>query len=77
MRGVIEEQIGAIGQLNLLISEYDLNRDIELAQSQLERSPEKKKTAVRSAPTQARGKPAKIGFCGNLITKGKDDREKN
>ena len=41
MRGVIEEQIEAIGHLNLLISEYDINRDIELAQPQLERSPEK------------------------------------
>ena len=68
MRGVIEEQIGAIGQLNLLISEYDLNKDIELAQSQLERSPEKKKTAVRSAPTQARGKPAKDWILPEILS---------
>ncbi|GIR68609.1 MAG: hypothetical protein CM15mP73_4300 [Hyphomicrobiales bacterium] len=68
MRGVIEEQIEAIGQLNLLISEYDINRDIELAQPQLERSPEKKKTAVRSAPTQARGKPAKDWILPEILS---------
>ena len=67
MRGVIEEQIEAIGHLNLLISEYDINRDIELAQPQLERSPEKKKTASRT-PTQTRRKPSKDWILPEILS---------
>ena len=67
MRGVIEEQIEAIGHLNLLISEYDINRDIELAQPQLERSPEKKKTASRTS-TQTRRKPSKDWILPEILS---------
>ena len=67
MRGVIEEQITAIGQLNLLISEYDVNRDMELAQPQLERSLEKKKTATRT-PTQTQRTPAKDWILPEILS---------
>ncbi|MEC7090970.1 MAG: hypothetical protein VXW52_03885, partial [Pseudomonadota bacterium] len=67
MRGVIEEQIEAIGHLNLLISEYDINRDIELAQPQLERSPEKKKTASRT-PTRTPRKPSKDWILPEILS---------
>ena len=40
MRGVIEEQIAAIGHLNSLISDYDINRDIESVPPPVERSQE-------------------------------------
>tara|TARA_X000000950_G_scaffold282198_2_gene380580 strand:- start:859 stop:3075 length:2217 start_codon:yes stop_codon:yes gene_type:complete len=42
MRDVIEEQIAAIGHLNSLISDYDINRDIESVPPPVERSQEKK-----------------------------------
>ena len=67
MRGVIEEQIAAIGKLNLLISEYDVYRDIELAQPQLERSQEKKKTATRT-PAQSRRKPARDWILPEILS---------
>ena len=38
MRDVIEEQIAAIGHLNSLISDYDINRDIESVTHPFERS---------------------------------------
>ena len=68
MRGVIEEQIGAIGQLNLLISEYDLNRDIELAQPQLERSPEKKKNCCKKCTNSNSRKPAKDWILPEILS---------
>ena len=67
MRGVIEEQITAIGQLNLLISEYDVNRDMELAQPQLKRSLEKKKTATRT-PTQTQRTPARDWILPEILS---------
>ncbi len=44
MRDMIEEQITAIGQLNSLISEYDIKKDIELAPQGSEKQQENKRT---------------------------------
>ena len=67
MRGVIEEQIAAIGQLNTLISEYDVNRDIELALPQLESSTGKMKTATKTS-SQTRRKPTKDWILPEILS---------
>ena len=67
MRAVIEEQITAIGQLNLLISEYDVNRDIELAQPQSERPAEKKKITAKVSSQNIR-KPAKDWILPEILS---------
>ena len=67
MRGVIEEQIAAIGQLNALISEYDVNRDIELALPQLESSTGKMKTATKTS-SQTRRKPTKDWILPEILS---------
>ena len=73
MRAVIEEQIEAIGHLNLLISEYDISRDIELAQPQLERSPEKNEHQNTNSNSS---KPSRLDFARNFITKARMTEKK-
>ena len=67
MRNVIEEQIAAIGQLNLLISEYDVNRDIELPPSKIEQSVAKKKPNSKQLSPN-RTKPSKDWILPEILS---------
>ena len=67
MRNVIEEQIAAIGQLNSLISEYDVNRDIELPPSKIEQSVAKKKPNSKQLSPN-RTKPSKDWILPEILS---------
>ena len=66
MRGVIEEQIAAIGHLNSLISDYDINRDIESVPPPVERSQEKKINT--QSVRQDRRKPSKDWILPEILS---------